>query len=131
MNGELFNVDQVTKVFGIETSDIIDIYGFTEQMGLNYPDCSAGWKHVPGCLALSVASNRARTLHGLSIRFLVHQRRQHARARRGHAPFARDHRHGHPGRHRVGHAAGDDAPVGHQAAAGVRAVIERMVGCQE
>ncbi len=34
-------------LFGIEEKDIIDIYGFTEQMGLNYPDCPCGWKHVP------------------------------------------------------------------------------------
>ena len=35
------------ELFGIEPTDVIDIYGFTEQMGLNYPDCEAGWKHVP------------------------------------------------------------------------------------
>ena len=42
---KVFNAD-VAEVLGIEECDIIDIYGFTEQMGLNYPDCSAGWKHV-------------------------------------------------------------------------------------
>ncbi len=36
-----------SKLFGIEKTDIIDIYGFTEQMGLNYPDCSCGCKHTP------------------------------------------------------------------------------------
>lgn len=35
------------KVFGIRTQDVIDIYGFTEQMGLNYPDCPCGCKHTP------------------------------------------------------------------------------------
>ncbi len=35
------------NLFGVEESDIIDIYGFTEQMGLNYPDCPCGCKHVP------------------------------------------------------------------------------------
>lgn len=35
------------KVFGIEPQDVIDIYGFTEQMGLNYPDCPCGCKHTP------------------------------------------------------------------------------------
>ncbi|MBQ8945909.1 MAG: hypothetical protein IJ058_03755 [Lachnospiraceae bacterium] len=35
------------ELFGIEPSDIIDIYGFTEQMGLNYPDCPCGCKHTP------------------------------------------------------------------------------------
>ena len=34
-------------LFGIEQTDIIDIYGFTEQMGLNYPDCPCGCKHTP------------------------------------------------------------------------------------
>ncbi len=43
---EEFN--QLAKdVFGIETEDVIDIYGFTEQMGLNYPDCPCGCKHTP------------------------------------------------------------------------------------
>lgn len=42
---ELFN-DRLSKCFGIEPSDVIDIYGFTEQMGLNYPDCECGWKHT-------------------------------------------------------------------------------------
>lgn len=35
------------KLFGINEKDIIDIYGFTEQMGLNYPDCPCGCKHAP------------------------------------------------------------------------------------
>lgn len=35
------------KVFGICPQDVIDIYGFTEQMGLNYPDCPCGCKHTP------------------------------------------------------------------------------------
>lgn len=34
------------KIFGLDSSDIIDIYGFTEQMGLNYPDCPCGCKHT-------------------------------------------------------------------------------------
>ena len=34
-------------VFGVRETDVIDIYGFTEQMGLNYPDCPCGCKHVP------------------------------------------------------------------------------------
>lgn len=41
----LFN-QQLSEAFGIEHSDVIDIYGFTEQMGLNYPDCECGWKHT-------------------------------------------------------------------------------------
>ena len=34
-------------LFCIAETDIIDIYGFTEQMGLNYPDCPCGCKHAP------------------------------------------------------------------------------------
>ena len=41
----LFN-QQLAEGFGIEPTDVIDIYGFTEQMGLNYPDCPCGCKHV-------------------------------------------------------------------------------------
>ena len=40
-----FNQD-IAHVLGISPDNVIDIYGFTEQMGLNYPDCKAGWKHV-------------------------------------------------------------------------------------
>ena len=43
---KVFNA-QISSVFGINSEDVIDIYGFTEQMGLNYPDCKAGWKHLP------------------------------------------------------------------------------------
>lgn len=42
---ETFNRD-IADVLGIDVGSVIDIYGFTEQMGLNYPDCSAGWKHI-------------------------------------------------------------------------------------
>ena len=42
---EAFN-EAASEVFGIPTQNVIDIYGFTEQMGLNYPDCSCGWKHA-------------------------------------------------------------------------------------
>lgn len=43
---QLFN-EQISGCFGIAPTDVIDIYGFTEQMGLNYPDCTDGWKHCP------------------------------------------------------------------------------------
>lgn len=43
---ETFN-SLAASVFGITPSDVIDIYGFTEQMGLNYPDCLCGCKHAP------------------------------------------------------------------------------------
>ena len=41
----LFN-QQLADGFGIAPTDVIDIYGFTEQMGLNYPDCPCGCKHT-------------------------------------------------------------------------------------
>ena len=41
---ELFN-QQLADCFGIDPVDVVDIYGFTEQMGLNYPDCPCGCKH--------------------------------------------------------------------------------------
>ena len=43
---EQFSKD-VAIAFGMEPENVIDIYGFTEQMGLNYPDCPQGWKHTP------------------------------------------------------------------------------------
>ena len=46
INKEAFN-DLASRVFGIEPVDVIDVYGFTEQMGLNYPDCPCGCKHTP------------------------------------------------------------------------------------
>jgi hypothetical protein len=45
INKKLFN-RELADGFGVNPSDIIDIYGFTEQMGLNYPDCSCGCKHA-------------------------------------------------------------------------------------
>lgn len=39
--------EMVTQVFNIQPSNIFDIYGFTEQMGMNYPDCIFGIKHTP------------------------------------------------------------------------------------
>lgn len=35
-----------SEIFGVKQADVIDIYGFTEQMGLNYPDCACGCKHT-------------------------------------------------------------------------------------
>ena len=39
--------NKLSSIFGIDPLDVIDIYGFTEQMGLNYPDCKCGCKHAP------------------------------------------------------------------------------------
>ncbi len=41
----LFN-SQLAEAFGLNPTDVIDIYGFTEHMGLNYPDCECGCKHT-------------------------------------------------------------------------------------
>ena len=38
---------KAAAVFGLTPDDVIVIYGFTEQMGLNYPDCPCGCKHTP------------------------------------------------------------------------------------
>jgi len=43
---EEFN-ESMTKLFSVKEKHVIDIYGFTEQMGLNYPDCECGYKHTP------------------------------------------------------------------------------------
>lgn len=37
----------VTRKLGIESSDIHDVYGFTELLGATFIECEAGWKHVP------------------------------------------------------------------------------------
>lgn len=51
LEGEKVSKDEFNRLaaalFGIERTDVIDIYGFTEQMGLNYPDCLCGCKHTP------------------------------------------------------------------------------------
>lgn len=39
--------ESMTKLFSVKEKHVIDIYGFTEQMGLNYPDCECGYKHTP------------------------------------------------------------------------------------
>lgn len=42
---EEFN-NRAAQLFGIDPLDVIDIYGFTEQMGINYPECKCGCKHA-------------------------------------------------------------------------------------
>lgn len=34
-------------VFGVAEKNVIDFYGFTEQSGLIYPSCEAGFRHTP------------------------------------------------------------------------------------
>lgn len=46
--GRRMFLDAAAGAFGVLPADVIDIYGFTEQMGLNYPDCPCGSKHTPG-----------------------------------------------------------------------------------
>lgn len=38
----------VAEGFGLQTSDVIDVYGFTEQMGVNYPSIDSDDKITPG-----------------------------------------------------------------------------------
>lgn len=35
------------RCFGVSKSDVIDLYGFTEQGGMIYPTCEAGLRHTP------------------------------------------------------------------------------------
>jgi phenylacetate-coenzyme A ligase PaaK-like adenylate-forming protein len=37
----------VSDIFSIPEDHVVDFYGFTEQMGVTYPDCECGWKHTP------------------------------------------------------------------------------------
>ena len=57
----LFN-DRLSKCFGINPADVIDIYGFTEQMGLNYPDCECGWKHTSSYVRVLVRDTVTREI---------------------------------------------------------------------
>lgn len=58
---ELFN-RQLADAFGIEPVDVIDIYGFTEQMGLNYPDCECGCKHASSYVRVLVRDTVTREI---------------------------------------------------------------------
>lgn len=55
----LFN-QQLSESFGIEPTDVVDIYGFTEQMGLNYPDCPCGCKHTSNYVRVLVRDTQTR-----------------------------------------------------------------------
>lgn len=57
----LFN-KQLADVFGIEPTDLVDIYGFTEQMGLNYPDCPCGCKHTSNYVRVLVRDAQTREI---------------------------------------------------------------------
>ena len=58
---DLFN-ERLSKCFGIEPTDVIDIYGFTEQMGLNYPDCECDWKHTSSYVRVLVRDTVTREI---------------------------------------------------------------------
>ena len=58
---EKFNAD-IAALLEIPKRQIIDIYGFTEQMGLNYPDCPEGFKHVPAYAEVLVRKETDQTL---------------------------------------------------------------------
>ncbi|MBF0423499.1 MAG: acyl-CoA reductase, partial [Magnetococcales bacterium] len=51
----------VGEVLGIGPAQVIDVYGFTEQMGVNYPDCPMGAKHLPAVAELIVRDPRTLT----------------------------------------------------------------------
>jgi hypothetical protein len=40
--------EAVARVFGCSPDRVIDFYGMVENVGIIYPDCSMGNKHVPG-----------------------------------------------------------------------------------
>lgn len=40
-------ISQAVDVFGLGPENVVDFYGFTEQLGVTYPDCECGWKHTP------------------------------------------------------------------------------------
>ncbi|MBF0416443.1 MAG: acyl-CoA reductase [Magnetococcales bacterium] len=46
--------DLIHRVFHIEPAAVVDVYGFTEQMGVNYPDCIQGVKHLPAVAEIMV-----------------------------------------------------------------------------
>lgn len=39
--------NKIGKFLNIKESSIVDFYGMTEQLGIVYPDCEYGYKHVP------------------------------------------------------------------------------------
>ena len=38
---------RVAGIFGTKPENVIDFYGLVEQVGVVFPDCEEGWKHVP------------------------------------------------------------------------------------
>jgi len=44
----------VAEVFGCATERVLDFYGMVENVGVIYPDCECGYKHVPAFAAVIV-----------------------------------------------------------------------------
>jgi hypothetical protein len=44
----------VAQVFGCSTDQVLDFYGMVENVGVIYPDCEHGHKHVPAFAAVIV-----------------------------------------------------------------------------
>ncbi len=47
-------VRDVASVFGCGEDRVIDYYGMVENVGVVYPDCARGYKHVPACAEVIV-----------------------------------------------------------------------------
>lgn len=50
--------EHAAAVFGLDAGSIVDIYGFTEQLGVIYPDDSRGVKHTPTYAEVLVRDHR-------------------------------------------------------------------------
>ncbi len=46
VSSEILN-QACVEAFGVKIDNIIDFYGFTEQSGMIYPTCEAGFRHIP------------------------------------------------------------------------------------
>lgn len=55
----------VSGPWGLQPSRVVDFYGAVEQIGMPYPDCSEGYKHVP--YWADVITRRADTLAPASV----------------------------------------------------------------
>ena len=67
---EVFN-KKVSDLFSIPEDHVIDFYGFTEQMGVTYPDCECGWKHVPAFAEVVIRNEQDHTIQHEGIQGLI------------------------------------------------------------
>jgi hypothetical protein len=56
---------RVGRVWGLPPDRVVDFYGLVEQVGVPYPDCAAGHKHVP--YWADIVIRRADTLEAASV----------------------------------------------------------------